>query len=67
MIQKIFYGNTNTLTEKAHDIALNEKFSLGAIILLILVFGIYPQPLLNLTDGFVETILKEANVAHLLK
>ncbi len=67
MIQKVFYGNTSTITEKAHDIALNEKFSLGAIVLLILVFGIYPQPLLNLTDGFVETILKEANVAHLLK
>jgi hypothetical protein len=28
---------------------------------------VYPQPLLNLTNGFVDTLLKEANVAHLLK
>ena len=67
MIQKVFYGDTNTLTEKASDISFNEKFSLSVIVLIILVFGIYPQPLLNLTDGFVETILKEANVAHLIK
>jgi NADH-quinone oxidoreductase subunit M len=67
MIQKVFYGDTNTLTEKASDINFNEKFSLGVIVMIILVFGIYPQPLLNLTDGFVETILKEANVAHLIK
>lgn len=67
MIQKVIYGDTNTLTEKASDISFNEKFSLGVIVLIILVFGIYPQPLLNLTDGFVETILKEANVAHLIK
>jgi NADH-quinone oxidoreductase subunit M len=67
MIQKVIFGNTNTITEKATDIGINEKFSLGVIVLLILVFGIYPQPLLNLTDGFVETILKEANVAQLIK
>ncbi|MCU7547871.1 NADH-quinone oxidoreductase subunit M [Chitinophagaceae bacterium LB-8] len=67
MIQKVLYGDANAITAKAHDISINEKFSLGAIVLLILVFGIYPQPLLNLTDGFVETILKEANVAYLIK
>jgi NADH-quinone oxidoreductase subunit M len=67
MIQKVIYGETNKLTEKAYDLAINEKFSLGAIVLLIIVFGVYPQPILNLTGGFVETILKEANVAHLIK
>ena len=66
MIQKIFYGNTNTVTNVAHDIYLNEKLSLGIIVLLIMIFGIYPQPLLNLTDGFVDGLLKQANVSHLL-
>jgi len=33
---------------------------------LIFIFGVYPQPLLNITDGFIDTILKEVNVAHLL-
>lgn len=67
MIRKVFYGDTNALTEKAHDATMNEKLSLGVIVVVILALGIYPQPILNLTDGFVETILKEASVAHLLK
>jgi len=67
MIQKVFYGQTNGLTENATDIRFNEKLSLGIIVVLIVAFGVYPQPLLNLTDGFVDTLLKEANVAHLLK
>ncbi len=65
MVQKIFYGPVNTLTEKAHDIYLNEKLAFGVVVALILVFGIYPQPLLNLTDGFVDALLKNINVANL--
>lgn len=67
MIQKVFYGSTNKLTATATDILMNQRLALGAIVLLILVFGVYPQPLLNLTDGFVETLLKDANVAQLVK
>lgn len=67
MVQKIFFGATNTITERGHDIQLVEKISLGLIVLMILIFGIYPQPLLNLTDGFVDALLKQASVAHLMK
>jgi NADH-quinone oxidoreductase subunit M len=68
MIQKIFFGNTNSLTEATRDIASNERIALGIIVLLIVVFGVYPQPLLQLTNGFVDVILKEADVAnHLVK
>jgi NADH-quinone oxidoreductase subunit M len=62
MIQKVFFGATNTLTDTTTDIHVNERIALGAVVLLILVFGIYPQPLLDLTDGFVDGILKEAMV-----
>lgn len=65
MVQKIFYGNTSSLTEKALDISLNEKLALSVIVLLIIVFGVYPQPLLNLTDGFVDLLINKVNVAHL--
>ena len=65
MIQKVFYGNTNIVTEKGHDIRINERVALGIIVLLIFVFGVYPQPLLNLTNGFVDGLLKEINVANL--
>lgn len=62
MIQKVFYGKTNTLTAAGRDILLNEKLVLTAIVVMIFVIGIYPQPLLNLTNGFVDSILKEAQI-----
>jgi NADH-quinone oxidoreductase subunit M len=67
MIQKVFYGNTNILTATTRDIRLNEKLVLGVIVVLIFVLGVYPQPLLNLTDGFVDSILKEVNVMSAAK
>ena len=67
MIQKVFYGNTNTLTATTSDIRLNEKLVLGVIVVLIFVLGVYPQPLLNLTDGFVDSILKEVNIMSAAK
>jgi NADH-quinone oxidoreductase subunit M len=66
MIQKVFFGNTNEVTEKTHDIKINERLALGIIVLLIFVFGVYPQPILNLTNGFVDALLKEVNIANLL-
>ena len=65
MIQKVFFGQVNELTEKTHDIRWNEKLAIGSIIVMILVFGIYPQPILNLTNGFVNSLMNEINVAHL--
>ena len=65
MIQKIFFGNTNTLTEKAHDIYLNEKLVLGILVTVVLFFGVYPQPLLNLTSGFVDGLLKQVKIGGL--
>jgi len=57
MIQKVFYGNTNALTGNAQDIRMNEKIVLAVIVVLILVVGIYPQPIFELAKGTVETIL----------
>ena len=48
MVQKIFYGNTVAQTENAIDISWNIKIVLTVIVLLILVLGVYPMPLLNL-------------------
>jgi len=64
MIQKVFFGNTNALTEKAKDIRLNEKVVLAAIVVLIVVIGVYPKPVLNLTKETVDMILTMINGAH---
>jgi NADH-quinone oxidoreductase subunit M len=61
MIQRVFFGDTNALTEKGKDIRLNEKWVLVAIVVLILVVGIYPKPVLDLTKDTVETILTKMN------
>jgi len=66
MIQKIFFGDTNTITAAGKDIHVNERIALGIVVLLIVIFGVYPQPLLNLTNNFVDVILKEASVANLM-
>ena len=67
MIRKVFFGNTNPLTEKAYDAFSNERFALVVIVLIIFAIGVYPQPLLNLTDGFVDQLLKDVDVSNLRK
>jgi NADH-quinone oxidoreductase subunit M len=57
MIQKVFYGETNAATINIKDISLNEKLALGIIVGLIFLFGVYPQPLLNIGKETVMAIV----------
>ena len=57
MIQRIFYGNTNTLTAAARDIRINEKMILAVIVVVIIALGVYPKPLLEITQSSVDAIL----------
>ena len=57
MIQKIFYGPVNTITENVTDINFSEKFGLMVIIIFIFVLGVYPQPLIELTKNAVAGLL----------
>jgi NADH-quinone oxidoreductase subunit M len=56
MIQKVFYGEVNTLTAAMHDISLNEKLILGIIVVVIFIAGIYPQPFFDFTKDTVTAI-----------
>jgi NADH-quinone oxidoreductase subunit M len=67
MVRKIFYGENNSSLVAAGDIRLNEKLALGIIVALIFWFGVYPQPVLNLTSDLTDSILKISDVSHLLK
>lgn len=64
MIQKVFFGNTNSVTAAATDIRPNEKWVLAVIVVLIIVLGVYPQPILNLTEGTVNSILSKMITKH---
>ena len=59
MVQKVFYGPANALTGKAKDIQVSEKWLLSFIVLIILVFGIYPEPLIRLTQGSVDLLMSK--------
>ena len=67
MARKVFLGKTNALTEKGTDITFHEKAVLAILVLAILIVGIYPQPFLDMMNGFSDSVLKGAEVAHLLK
>ncbi len=57
MIKKVFYGNSSVLTANATEVSAAVKVSLTIIVVLIFVFGVYPKPMLQLTNEIVDTIL----------
>lgn len=56
MVQKVFYGPVNDRTEKGMDIRVIEKWLLAFIVLVILIFGVYPEPLIRLTHASVDAL-----------
>ena len=57
MVQKVFYGETNAVTESIKDISLNQKIVLAVIVVFIFVLGVFPQPVFDLTKDSVTVIL----------
>jgi len=62
MVQRVFYGPVNGRTENAVDIRTNEKMVLGFLVILIIVIGVYPEPLFRLTQGAVDSLLAKMYV-----
>jgi NADH-quinone oxidoreductase subunit M len=58
MIQKIFFGAANERTAVGYRLRPAEMVALLLVVALILWFGVYPQPLIKATGGFVESLLK---------
>jgi len=59
MIQKIFYGNTSIATENAKDIATGTKIMLIVMVVIVVVLGVYPQPMMQLTNDTVQSVLNK--------
>jgi len=64
MLQKVLFGNTSQLTAKGRDISFNEKVTLAVLVLMILVIGVYPKPMLELTQSTVDMILSKMINKH---
>jgi len=57
MIQKVFFGETNVLTAQATEARSNVQWMLAILAVVIIVLGVYPQPMIRLTEDTVNTIL----------
>jgi len=61
MYQKVMLGNTNDLTITFSDIKGTEKIVLYTICVLIVVMGVYPKPILHLSEASVQQLLEQVN------
>jgi NADH-quinone oxidoreductase subunit M len=57
MVQKILFGETNSLTANATDISGNVQLVLAVLAIGVLVLGVYPQPLIDMAKDTVVTVL----------
>ncbi|MDE3181792.1 MAG: NADH-quinone oxidoreductase subunit M [Bacteroidota bacterium] len=57
MIQKTFFGKSNELAEKAQKMSTSQFIVLSVIVGAILFLGIYPDPVIHLTESTVSGLL----------
>ncbi len=58
MYQRIMLGETNELTLTFKDIDGTEKLVLGIVCVLIIVIGVYPNPILHISEAAVKTLVQ---------
>ncbi|KQM74937.1 NADH dehydrogenase [Pedobacter sp. Leaf216] len=61
MYQNVMLGETNSLTITFTDIKGTEKLVLYTICALIIILGVYPKPVLHLTEASVQHLLEQVN------
>ena len=61
MYQKVMLGATNELTITFTDIKGTEKIVLYTICVLIIVMGVFPKPILHLSEAAVQQLLEQVN------
>lgn len=60
MIQRVFYGSSSDkVTAHGGDISLNAKLALSVLVIIIVVVGVYPSFMLDITRSTTEFILSK--------
>jgi NADH-quinone oxidoreductase subunit M len=62
MYKKVMQGPTNELTTTFTDISGSETVVLSIICALIIIIGVYPQPILHISDAAVKELLHSVNL-----
>ncbi|MVT11964.1 complex I subunit 4 family protein [Chitinophaga tropicalis] len=58
MVQKVIFGEANTLTSTTTDLTGNELLALSVIVVIIIAMGVYPKPMLDLVSSTTELVNK---------
>lgn len=61
MYQQVMLGTTNDLTVRFTDIKGTEQIVLYSICVLIIAMGVYPKPILQLSEASVQQLLEQIN------
>ena len=59
--QKSMSGETNSLTKVFTDLTLHEKRVLYPIVVIIILMGVYPDPILSISESAVNNLLNLVN------
>jgi NADH-quinone oxidoreductase subunit M len=60
--KNVMQGETNALTATFTDITISEKIVLGVVCVFIIIIGVYPQPVMHLTEAAVTNLMNSVNV-----
>ena len=59
MVQKVFYGDATESTLPVVTLPTGTRLMLMILVVVILVFGVYPQPMINLTTDTVTKLIAQ--------
>jgi NADH-quinone oxidoreductase subunit M len=59
MVQKVFYGEVANEDRVVLNVPINTQLMLAVLVAVVLFFGIYPQPMINLTSETVTKIIAQ--------
>jgi len=62
MVQKTFFGKANVLAEQAKKMSAGQGIVLFVLVIAILFLGIYPEPVIHLTQSTVTDILSRMSL-----
>jgi NADH-quinone oxidoreductase subunit M len=67
MYQKVMFGPVNSSTSIFKDLDGTEKSVLLVISALVILIGVYPQPILHISEAAVINLLDQVNQKILVK
>jgi NADH-quinone oxidoreductase subunit M len=59
MVQKVFYGELKDAEDISFKVPANTRLMLMVLVVVVVIFGVYPQPMINLTSDTVTKILAQ--------